>query len=523
MSREQQSTMLLNDLLDGLTDTAGLSAVELTGVSLDSRQIKPGYLYLAVGGSVSHGLRFADAAIAAGAVVIAIEPQDRLSYEDTVHAIEAQGVLVVSIPSLPSRCAEIASRFYHNPDRQLSLVAVTGTDGKTSVCRFIAETLTLLGQPCGYIGTLGWGIVNEDQTVVMYPTALTTPDSVALRRMLAELHGQGAVAVALEASSHGLAEGRLDGLSIDVAVLTNLGRDHLDYHKTIENYQAAKARLFGWENLQAMVVNTNDEFGRTLLCRKRQNVRAITYAVSVDDNDKGGTDASAGANAIVCRASHTRPTAEGLQFTLSDADFSKSITSPLMGMFNIDNLLACHAVLRALGHAANEASATLETIQPVAGRMERFSAHCEADAPIAIVDYAHTPQALDAAIAAVRPHCSGELWVVFGCGGDRDTGKRAPMGRAAEAADHIVVTDDNPRTESSELIIAAILDGMRQPSHATVISDRSSAIRHAMSAATARDIVLVAGKGHEDYQVVGTEKHSYSDRALVDQLLQEAC
>jgi len=523
MSGDQQSTMLLNDLLAGMTDTTGLSSIELTGVSLDSRQVRPGFLYLAIGGSVSHGLRFADAAIAAGAAVVAIEPHDRLAYEDTVSELEAHGTPVVSIPSLSSRCGEIASRFHHNPDHQLSLVAVTGTDGKTSVCLFIAEALTRLGRPCGYIGTLGWGIVKKDQTMLMQPTELTTPDSVSLRRMLAELHSQGAVAVALEASSHGLAERRLDGLAIDVAVLTNLGRDHLDYHKTIENYQAAKARLFDWDSLQAMVVNTSDEFGRTLLRSKRQNVQAVTYAVSADDNDKGGSDVIRGANEITCRASHARPTAEGLRFTLSDADFSKSVTSPLVGTFNIDNLLACHAVLRALGHAANEASATLESIRPVAGRMERFTAACGADAPVAIVDFAHTPQALNAAIAAVRLHCSGKLWLVFGCGGDRDIGKRAPMGRAAEAADHIIVTDDNPRTESSELIIAAILDGMQQPSRATVINDRSSAIRHAMSTAAAQDIVLVAGKGHEDYQIVGTEKRHYSDRTLVDQLLQEAC
>jgi len=306
---------------------------------------------------------------------------------------------------------------------------------------------------------------------------------------MATMRDAGVDVIALEASSHGLQEGRLDAVDINIAVLTNFGRDHLDYHKSLEAYKAAKAGLFDWPGVSAIVVNGADELGSTLAARFANNdaVRKIVFSSSALDApivDKQNCDIAS-----------------------------------LMGVFNVSNLLACHGVLRALGHAANDASNCLSHVRAVPGRMEQFQFDGR---PTAIVDYAHTPQALGAAINAVRNHCSGALWVVFGCGGDRDAGKRAPMGKAAEMADHIVVTDDNPRTENSADILAHIVAGMDEPSRATVIADRSSAIEYALNNANSNDLVLVAGKGHEPYQVIGTDVIEYSDRDTVRRLLREA-
>lgn len=478
-----------------------LASIEITGVQLDSRAIREGDLYLALRGATTHGILHAADAVQRGARAVAVDATDDV---DLIAQV-ADGTPLIKVPDLARRAGPLAGRLHGHPDRTMCLLAVTGTDGKTSVCRFIAAALESLGTRCGYIGTLGWGLGDSLES-----TALTTPDATALVTMLATLREQGAQAVALEASSHGLATGRLDGLDLDVGVLTNFGRDHLDYHGDLENYRRAKAALFEWPTLTAAVLNGNDALGRALddsLQSRRPEVERYVFRREADETSR-------------IAAESVQATPRGLSFMLVDGDTRRAVDSALIGRFNVDNLLACHGALRALGHSPEEAAGALAGLKPVAGRMERFAAE---DRPTVIVDYAHTPQALSAAIDAARAHCAGVLWVVFGCGGDRDRGKRAPMGKAAEAADRIVVTDDNPRRETSADIIAAVLQGMEAPGQATVIADRASAIAHAVRCASADDLVLIAGKGHEDYQIVGDQRLAFSDRDCVDALLAEAC
>lgn len=538
MSEPLFPPMSLVELLQPFCSSDSVPVVEVSGVCLDSRLAVKGDLYMAVGGAVTHGLQFVAQALAHDVAAVAAPAGDMQAFAEARAAIAAAGIPLVEIGDLKNLAGRIAARFYGEPGEQLDLIAVTGTDGKTSVCQFIASALGSLGQRCGYIGTLGWGFTDELMT-----TQLTTPDVVSLQRMLASLHAEGASAVALEASSHGLAEGRLDGLQIDIAVLTNFGRDHLDYHQTLAAYRAAKARLFEWPSLRAIVVNGEDDLGRELLDRfgagfsGEQSPGCVAFYGSAPVASDSSTGSGAGAErtghslarCLIIRAENALPTANGLQFDLVDYGLPNKLptdvaqrfaqSSRLMGVFNIDNLLACYGVLRTLGHAANDARTAIGQVAPVAGRMEQFSAPASASV---IIDFAHTPQALAAALAAARQHCVGELWVVFGCGGDRDPGKRAPMGRAAEAADNIVVTDDNPRTENSTAILQQIVAGMQAPERAEVIGDRRQAIRYALQHAAKADLVLIAGKGHESYQIIGTERLDYSDRETVGQLLREA-
>lgn len=542
MSEPVFPPMSLVELLQPFCSSGSVPVVEVSGVCLDSRLAVKGDLYLAVGGAVTHGLQFVAQALVHDIAAVAAPAGDMQAFAEARAAMAAAGIPLVEIGDLKNLAGRIAARFYGEPGEQLDLIAVTGTDGKTSVCQFIASALDSLGQRCGYIGTLGWGFTDKLMT-----TQLTTPDVVSLQRMLASLYAQGASAVALEASSHGLAEGRLDGLQIDIAVLTNFGRDHLDYHQTLDAYRAAKARLFEWPSLRAIVVNGEDDLGCELLDRfatrfatgfgGEQTPGCVAFygstPVVTDSTANSSNSAESSAHSLarclIIRAENALPTATGLQFDLVDCGLSSgeppgvqqrfAQSSRLMGVFNIDNLLACYGVLRILGHAANDARTAIGEVAPVAGRMEQFSAPASASV---IIDFAHTPQALAAALAAARQHCAGELWVVFGCGGDRDPGKRAPMGHAAEAADNIVVTDDNPRTESSAAILQQIVAGMQAPERAEIIGDRRQAIRYALQHAASDDLVLIAGKGHESYQIIGTRRLDYSDRETVGRLQREA-
>lgn len=501
----------LSELFADKEIAANQANCEIQGISLDSRLVKPGDLYLCVAGYSNHGLEFVEQALNGGAVAVATESGSLDSYPQAAKILEKKNTPLVEVAHLKGQTGAIAARFYDEPSRFVKIIAVTGTDGKTSVCRFICDALQELGFASGYIGTLGWGQLDP-----LLPTDLTTPDSVTLQRMLATLKDAGVEVVALEASSHGIAEGRLDAVDVDVAVLTNFGRDHLDYHGTVENYRAAKLKLFQNKNLNAIVVNAKDDLGRVISNRDEgidANVPCLSFQVQDEDVDAQEVSAQIVARQIELNAA-------GLSFELVDGENCIAIKSQLIGHFNVENLLACHGALRALGTAANDAARALAVVKPVIGRMETFSSGAR---PVVVVDYAHTPQALSSAIQAVRAHCRGKLWVVFGCGGDRDPGKRAPMGKAAEAADRIVVTDDNPRSEDPALIRQSIVDGFAQGTVFSDIADRRSAIRHAIYHASAGDMVLVAGKGHEDYQVIADQRLDYSDRTTVRELLLEAC
>ncbi len=511
MSLASAHKMALPDLFKAITpaitaDFGAVPNIAVSGISLDTRLLQANELYLALPGATAHGLQFVAKAIENGVAAIATDAPSASTYAEQIALASSASIPVFFVENLKANASVIASTFYGQPSQHMKVVAVTGTDGKTSVCQFVAQALQSMGEPCGYIGTLGWGLKQLNST------DLTTPDAVSLQQMLANLHAEGASVVALEASSHGLQEGRLDAIHIDVAVLTNFGRDHLDYHKTIEAYREAKAALFDWPSLSAVVLNGSDSLGASLAAN-------TTLPAVVFYSDDTLFEQSRVIPEVELEVDSISLSDQGIAFELFDNGESFVVNSQLMGRFNIENLMACHGVLRALGHAANDASAALQNVTAVAGRMERFDTRNHATA---IVDYAHTPQALESVLSSAREHCEGELWVVFGCGGDRDAGKRAPMGRAAEAADRIVVTDDNPRTESSASIIAQIIAGMASPERAVQLPDRESAIRYALTHASAADLVVVAGKGHEPYQIVGTQKRDFSDRDTVVRLMQEA-
>lgn len=479
---------------------------QVMGVCQDSRLCVSGDAYFALSGATTHGYEFAISAVENGAIAVMVSPEMPAKYAGITQLLKDSNVPVIEVEKLDQNASALAVKFYDNPSERLTIVAITGTDGKTSVCQFVKEALTLSGRLCGYIGTLGWGVKNTSGS-----TALTTPDAVAIQRMLATMQQAGAKAVALEASSHGIAEGRLNDILVDVAVLTNLGRDHLDYHKTEAAYADAKAALFKWPSLKSIVVNGDDALGQSLMAETAANDSVDVHVFARDT-----TPANQSVKGYV--ANNIQLSRAGLQFDLLDDGQSFEVVTPLYGRFNVENLSACYAVLRACKVATIDSVDALAQLGRVPGRMEPFAEFAQ---PMVIVDYAHTPQALGAAIDAVREHTAGEVWVVFGCGGDRDSGKRALMAQAAENADHIIVTDDNPRTESPAHIRLMIINGFSVPSVALEIGDRERAIQFAIWQAQPDDVVLVAGKGHEDYQIVGNRVLEFSDREAVTRLLKE--
>ncbi|MGM0552753.1 MAG: UDP-N-acetylmuramoyl-L-alanyl-D-glutamate--2,6-diaminopimelate ligase [Pseudomonadota bacterium] len=479
--------------LGDLLPEAGLSTAQ-AGITIrdlvqDSRQATPGSAFVALRGSGTHGLAHAADAVARGAVMVLWDEAD---------APPDARWPAARIPGLRARLPELAAALFGGWPADAPVVAVTGTDGKTTVTHLIAEALESLGRPAGLIGTLGVG-----RPGALRATGHTTPGVVDMHRYLARLAAQGCGAAVLEASSHGLAQGRLAGVPIRVAVLTRLGSDHLDFHGSQTAYAQAKAGLFRWPGLTASVLNADDDLGARLMASDPQpGVARWTYSA------QGGRADLVAAN--------LRTTPEGIAFTLCVEGREWTVSSPLFGQFQTGNLLATLAVLHTLGIGWEDAVAAVRDLPGVPGRMERFALP---GGGLLVVDYAHTEQALAAALEALRPHASGGLWAVFGCGGDRDTGKRPAMGRAAaERADRVIVTDDNPRHEEPAAIRAAILAGCHGPATCREIPAREQAIRAAAEEARAGDVILVAGKGHETTQQIGDRHHPFSDRAIAQAL-----
>jgi len=499
--RQPAARASLDQLLVGLLDAAAASipAVPVAGLASDSREVLAGGVFVALAGASRHGLDFLDAVLAAAPLAVLADAADARFDSACRARIATAGALPVAVPGLAAALGEIAARFYTRPGAALAPIGVTGTDGKTSVSQFIAAALDAPGRRCGVIGTLGNGFPGA-----LAASDFTTPDAIGLQAALADLRAAGARRVAMEVSSHGLALQRVAAVPFEIAVLTNLGRDHLDFHGSLDAYRAAKAALFDWPGLRCRVLNLDDDFGRELAAAARPGVRDIGYSASA------AAGAEFAAADIDCADS-------GLRFTLRTPRGCQPVATRLLGHFNVDNLLASAAALSACGLDDADIAARLSALQPVAGRLERFSA---AGRPTAVVDYAHTPQALAAALAALRPHCSGALWCLFGCGGERDRGKRAEMAAAAEAgADCVVVCDDNPRGENPQRIIDDIRAGFARPQAVRVQRDRAAAIAESLAAAAADDWLLVAGKGHEDYQIVAGERRHYSDRETLLALL----
>ena len=486
-------------LLADFGPAAGAGDVQVRGVSLDSRQIRPGDLFLACAGA-RHGLEFALQAVAAGAAAIAWEPVSGIRIPAGLE--QSAGIPLIAVADLGAHAGEIAARFYDHPSAALTVVAVTGTNGKTSCCHFIARALEQTA-PAAVIGSLGNGLPGRLGTATH-----TTPDAVTLQALLDDLRAQGARYVAMEASSHGLAQGRMHGVTPRIGVFTNLSREHLDYHGDMAAYAAAKRRLFDAPGLTHAVINCDDPAGQTLITALRDRLTVIPYGLHADAAVDGMITAQA-----------VNYTTSGLDFDLYLDAEQHPVRSSLLGEFNLYNLLATAGVLRALDFSPARIAQSLAALQTVSGRMQRFTVP---GGPLVVVDYAHTPDALENALRALRRHCAKHLVCVFGCGGERDRGKRPLMGAVAERlADEVVLTDDNPRSEDGDLVLRDIVAGFDTPVAARIVRDRAQAIAETVLRAAPEDVVLVAGKGAETWQQTGDRRVPFDDRKVVAQVLRE--
>jgi UDP-N-acetylmuramoyl-L-alanyl-D-glutamate--2,6-diaminopimelate ligase len=470
-------------------------ALEISALVQDSREVVPGAAFVAIDGFGAHGLAFADAARAGGATAILFEPPAPDAHPAPPDAI--------AVPGLRARLGAMAHRFHGRATESMQVVGVTGTNGKTSTVQLLAQAWTLRGVVAGTIGTLGAGLYGE-----AVPTGFTTPLVLKLHALIGGLRDAGAKALAMEVSSHALDQGRVEGVRFDVAVFTNLTRDHLDYHGTMAAYGAAKARLFGWPGLRSAVVNVDDDYGRALCAALPPHIRTVCLS------SRGNEQATLHAEGIVLDSN-------GLSFELVHEGERHAVRSPLLGRFNVDNLLAVAGALYALDADLDSIAATLSQLQPIHGRMNRLGGGD--GQPLVVIDYAHTPDALEQALATLRAHTARRLVCVFGCGGERDTGKRPEMGAIAERlADVAIVTDDNPRGEDGDAIVVQILAGLSTAGAAVVERDRRAAIRRAIGMSGTGDVVLVAGKGHESTQEIAGALHAFDDTAVARDAL-EAC
>lgn len=486
-------------------DWRALDALHMTRLVSDSRQVTPGDTFVAYRGEALDARAFIPAAIERGAASVLWERADfkwRPSWK-----VENASVL-----NLKRHAGEIASEVYGRPSDRLWMIGVTGTNGKTSCSQWIAQALTRMRKKCGVIGTLGSGTPTQ-----LAPLDNTTPDAVWLQWRLREFVRQRMRAVSMEVSSHGLSQHRVSGVQFDLALFTNLTRDHLDYHGTLRNYRSAKARLFRAPGLKTAVLNLDDHFGASLVePTRRRGIEVLGYGFN-----RTLPTALRGRRVPRLTASGLRLGADGLAFKVSTPWGAGAIHSPLIGRFNAANLLGALAVLLASEEALEASINALERVSPVVGRTER---HGGGRRPLVVVDYAHTPDALANVLFTLRELIEapdgqrGKLVCVFGCGGDRDRGKRALMGRIATTlADEVIITSDNPRNENPRSIIQDVLSGTTAP--CAVIEDRAQAIHTALAHARAADIVLIAGKGHEQYQEIAGVRHPFSDAAVVRRAL----
>jgi UDP-N-acetylmuramoyl-L-alanyl-D-glutamate--2,6-diaminopimelate ligase len=473
-----------------LLDKLAQLGVPLIGLTADSRTVKMGSIFVAYPGTVLDGRAFITEAIARGAAAVLWE-RSSFTWD------ERWEIPNLGIEDLRAKISEIAGHLFGNPSESLWMAGVTGTNGKTSVSQWIAAALDALGRRSAVIGTLGNGLVGE-----RVEAKNTTPDPIVLQRLLADYLRRGARAVAMEVSSHGLDQGRVAGIKYDAAVFTNLTRDHLDYHGTMEAYAEAKFRLFSARGLRHSVVNIDDDWGARFAERLGGDV--ITFGTR-----KGAR----------VHASRVGLSEAGVRFHVDSEWGGGEIGAPVLGAFNVSNLLAVLGTLLAAGVAFDAARAALGALEPVPGRLERVGG---GSAPLVVVDYAHTPDALEKALEALRPTVAAghRLVCVFGCGGDRDPGKRPLMGQVAtRLADHVIVTSDNPRGEDPDAIIAQVLAGVSGDAEA--IEDRQVAIFSAVHQARPGDVVLLAGKGHETYQEIAGVRHPFSDREVAGAALAE--
>jgi UDP-N-acetylmuramoyl-L-alanyl-D-glutamate--2,6-diaminopimelate ligase len=469
----------------------GTLGVPLTGLAVDSRKVKPDDVFLAYPGEHADGRCFIDQAIGAGAAAV-------LWDSGGFQWNSAWKLPNLGVAGLRAHVGDIASHFHGHPSRYLWVAGVTGTNGKTSCTHWIAQSLSRLGRKTAVIGTIGSGFPGA-----LEPALNTTPDAVTLHARLADFRMHGAEACAMEVSSHGIEQGRVGGVEFDVALFTNLSRDHLDYHKTMEDYAAAKAKLFHWPQLKHAIVNLDDRFGQQLATSiNRSRVNVLGYGLGRGEIAGHRVDLS------------TR----GLKLEITTPWGAAELDSPMIGGFNASNLLGVLGVLITSDVPLRDAVEVLRLVEAVPGRLQMVR---EPGAPLVVVDYAHTPDALEKALETLRATLSsdGRLHCVFGCGGERDPGKRPLMGEVAtRLADRVVITSDNPRSENPRTIIDEILAGAH-PNYA-IEEDRAMAILQAISGAASQDVVLIAGKGHETYQEIGGRQLPFEDAEVAREVLQ---
>jgi len=487
MAALKQRERTIGDLLG--TGAGRHSHLAIADLTLDSRTVRPGAAFVALRGGRDHGVKYARAALDAGATIVLYDPAE-------VSSDPPQPSLAV--PRLQARLAELARAFYAVA-AEPTIVGVTGTNGKTTVAYLLAQALSQPRRPCAYVGTLGYGV-----PPAITAHSLTTPDCLTLHRELAEL---GAPRVAMEVSSHALNQDRVAGLTFHTAVFTNLTRDHLDEHGDLASYGEAKRKLFTIPGLEAAVLNADDAFSATIAGGLAPGCTVVRTSFR--------------SSAVELSARLERSGLSGVELAVAGKFGSARFSSKLIGAFNAENLLSALGALLAQGMALPAACAALASAKPAPGRMEVLGGGPRR--PWVVVDYAHTPDALQRVLTTLESTATGELWCVFGCGGDRDRGKRPMMGAvAADLADRIVLTDDNPRSEDPVRIVDEIRVGVADHPRVSVIHDRRTAIATAIERARPGDVVLVAGKGHEAEQLVGSERRAFSDRAVVAELLGSA-
>ena len=500
-SHSKYYSMNLNDLLNGYMSDDKFNDITISGLSIDSRNIKKNNLFIAIKGETVNGIEFINNAIEQGAAAVLWEADAsieaiKLNWRKTTSDID---VPIIAIENLSQLLGEFADSFFESPSETISVCGITGTNGKTSCADFIAQMISV-DEPCGLLGTLGKGVYPD-----LEETGFTTPDAISCHQWLADIKQTQIKQAVMEVSSHALIQGRVNGIHFDTAVFTNISRDHLDYHGDMESYIAAKSKLFEFPNLKNAIINVDDEAGRKIADNLSANVRCIRYGL----NESFTPDIYA----YDLKLNH-----DGLSMQVKTPWGEGQLTSPIMGHFNASNLLAVLSVMLLQDIEFTDALKRLSKIESVSGRMQKFGGD---KTPLVIVDFAHTPDALEQVLISLREHTEHNLWCVFGCGGDRDQGKRPLMGAVAdEKADYVVLTNDNPRSEKPEKIIEEIKAGMSGDANISIESDRHSAITFAINQAKSGDVVLIAGKGHESYQIIGDKKFPFNDIEEVKQQLE---
>lgn len=485
--------MNVAELLDGLTDNLlDNNATEIKGIALDSRKIKKDFIFLAVAGAIEHGLVYAKQAVENGAFAIIYDARNSEQF-----AFHQFNCYLVKVEGLSLKLGSIADQFYHSPSRALDVIGITGTNGKTTCSQFLAQLIP----DSGVIGTLGWGASGELTKMLN-----TTPDALGVQQILADLLALKKKTVVMEVSSHGLEQGRVNAVFFKGAVFTNLSRDHLDYHGSMDAYLKAKLALFKRPELQFVVVNTDDAKSKQFLEIAHSKVKHWAFSATGRKSELAENIA----------AEDVRYSLEGIEFFVCWKQQRVFVQTRMVGDFNLENILAVICVLLAQGDSLDLVARKIGELTPVAGRMECFGGD---NSPFVIVDYAHTPGALEKVLQGLRKYCSQKLWLIFGCGGDRDKGKRSQMGAVAEQfADKVIITDDNPRLERPGQIISDIVCGFVGHEY-EIIKNRKKAIQSVINRADKSDCIVIAGKGHENYQDIQGVKYEFSDQIVAQQAL----